>query len=100
MNAFHWYLVLILACFTGYTLVVGINHGWNLLPIAISNITDMTWSGQFNLDFLAFLWSFGHLGCMAPLVHRWCNRTRYRRFLWRHNLPCTLSALGQCPNWG
>jgi hypothetical protein len=55
MTAFRLYLVVVLACLTGYTLVVGINHGWNLLPIAISNITDMTWSGQFNLDFMTFL---------------------------------------------
>jgi hypothetical protein len=55
VTAFRLYLVVVLACLTGYTLVVGINHGWNLLPIAISNITDMTWSGQFNLDFMTFL---------------------------------------------
>jgi hypothetical protein len=55
MTALRLYLVVVLACLTGYTLVVGINHGWNLLPIAISNITDMTWSGQFNLDFMTFL---------------------------------------------
>jgi hypothetical protein len=52
---FRLYLVVVLACLTCYTLVVGINHGWNLLPIAISNITDMNWLGQFNLDFLTFL---------------------------------------------
>ncbi|MCP9841186.1 hypothetical protein KBY93_11160 [Synechococcus sp. J7-Johnson] len=35
--------------------MVGINHGLNFFPIAISNITEMTWSGQFNLDFMTFL---------------------------------------------
>jgi hypothetical protein len=55
MAAFRVYLVVVLACLTGYTLVVGINHGWNLLPIFFSNIAEMTWSGQFNLDFMTFL---------------------------------------------
>jgi hypothetical protein len=55
MQLFRIYLVVVLACLTGYTLVVGINHGWNLLPIFFSNIADMTWSGQFNLDFTIFL---------------------------------------------
>ncbi len=35
--------------------MVGINHGWNLLPIFLANIADMSWSGQFNLDFITFL---------------------------------------------
>lgn len=55
MTLFRVYLVVVLACLTGYTLVVGINHGWNLLPIFFSNVADMTWSGQFNLDFTTFL---------------------------------------------
>ena len=55
MMLFRIYLVVILACLTGYTLVVGINQGWNLVPIFFSNIAAMTWSGQFNLDFMTFL---------------------------------------------
>ena len=55
MTALRGYLVVVLACLTGYTLVVGITHGWNLLPIFLANIADMTWSGQFNLDFMTFL---------------------------------------------
>ena len=55
MAMFRAYLVVILACLTGYTLVVGINHGWNLLPIFCSNIAEMSWSGQFNVDFMSFL---------------------------------------------
>ena len=55
MAMFRAYLVVILACLTGYTLVVGINHGWNLLPIFFSNIAEMSWSGQFNVDFMSFL---------------------------------------------
>jgi len=55
MVVFRAYLVVVLACLTGYTLAVGFNHGWNLLPIFFSNIGDMSWSGQFNLDFMTFL---------------------------------------------
>ena len=55
MTAFRVYLILFLLCLTGYTLVVGLNHGWNLLPVFISNITAMGWPGQFNLDFAGFL---------------------------------------------
>lgn len=55
MAVLRLFLVLVLACLTGYTLVVGSNHGWNLFPLFFSNIAKMTWSGQFNLDFMAFL---------------------------------------------
>ena len=55
MTLFRIYLVLVLVCLTGYTLMVGSNHGWNLLPIFFSNIKEMAWSGQFNLDFTTFL---------------------------------------------
>jgi len=55
MAMFRMYLVVVLACLAGYTLVVGANHGWNLLPIFFSNITEMSWSGQFNVDFMTFL---------------------------------------------
>lgn len=55
MAIFRVYLVVVLACLTGYTLVVGINHGRNLLPTFFLNIAEMTWSGQFNFDFMTFL---------------------------------------------
>ena len=55
MAMFRAYLVVILACLTGYTLLVGINHGWNLLPVFFSIIAEMSWSGQFNVDFMSFL---------------------------------------------
>lgn len=38
-----------------YTLMVGVNHGWSLLPIFFSDIASVTWPGQFNLDFMTFL---------------------------------------------
>jgi len=55
MTLLRVYLVAVLAILTGYTLVVGMNHGWNLLPIFFTNIAEMSWSGQFNFDFMTFL---------------------------------------------
>ena len=55
MTPFRVYLGMALASLTGYTLAVGLQHGWNLLPIFFSNIAEMSWSGQFNFDFMTFL---------------------------------------------
>jgi len=55
MTPFRAYLAVVLACLAGYTIVVGLEHGWNLLPVFFSNIAEMNWSGQFNLDFMTFL---------------------------------------------
>lgn len=38
-----------------YTSLVIKNHGYNLLPVFISNINAINWSGQFNLDFNCYL---------------------------------------------
>lgn len=73
---FRVYLVVVLACLTGYTLFVGLNHGWGLLPIFLSNITEMTWCGQFNVDFMTFL----------GLSGIW--------IAWRHQFSGTAIALG------
>ena len=59
MTLFRAYLILALFGLGSYTLVVGANHGWNLLPIFFSHIAEMNWSGQFNLDFMTFLGLFG-----------------------------------------
>lgn len=55
MTAFRAYLVVVLVCLYGYTLIVGSNHGWNLLPIFFSDVGKMEWPGQFNVDFMTFL---------------------------------------------
>ena len=55
MTAFRVFLIALLVSLTGYTFVVGAHHGWNLFPIFFSNIAAMTWSGQFNFDFMTFL---------------------------------------------
>ena len=40
MAAFRFFLAIVLVCLSTYTEVVGLNHGWNLLPIFFSNIAD------------------------------------------------------------
>jgi hypothetical protein len=70
------YLVVVLACLAGYTLAVASNHGWNLLPVFFSNIAEMSWSGQFNLDFMTFL----------GLSGMWVA--------WRHQFTSSAIALG------
>lgn len=55
MTLLRVYLVAVVVCLAGYTLMVGVNHGWNLLPIFFLNIAEMSWSGQFNFVFMTFL---------------------------------------------
>jgi hypothetical protein len=55
MTVFQIYLVIVIACLGTYTMIVGLNHGWNLLPIFFADIAAMTWPGQFNFDFTTFL---------------------------------------------
>jgi len=46
--------VLCAAAFVGtfaYTIVVGINHGFNFAPIFFGDVLAMNWAGQFNVDF-------------------------------------------------
>jgi hypothetical protein len=31
------------------------NYGWNLFPYFFGDMREMTWAGQFNLDFTGFL---------------------------------------------
>lgn len=55
MRAFRIYLVLVIACLGTYTLLVGSEHGWNLLPVFFGDLAALTWPGQFNADFTTFL---------------------------------------------
>lgn len=55
MTAFRLYLAMIIFCLGTYTGIVGLNHGWNLLPIFFGDMATMTWPGQFNADFMTFL---------------------------------------------
>ena len=55
MRAFQIFLAAIFVSIVAYTAVVGINHGWNLLPVFFGDMMTMTWPGQFNFDFMGFL---------------------------------------------
>jgi hypothetical protein len=55
MGAFRIYLAIAFVCLGTYTMIVGVNHGWNLLPVFFGEMAAMTWHGQFNADFMGFL---------------------------------------------
>ena len=55
MRAFRILLIIIFTCILGYTIIMGANHGWNLLADFFGDMAAMTWAGQFNLDFMSFL---------------------------------------------
>jgi hypothetical protein len=59
MSIFRLYLAIAILSEGVYTVVVGAHHGWNLLPIFFGDIAAMTWPGQFNLDFITFLFLSG-----------------------------------------
>ncbi len=67
MVAFRVLLTIIITGLLCYTVVVGINHGWNLLPVFFGDMVAMTWAGQFNFDFM----------CLLILSGLW--------LAWRHN---------------
>lgn len=47
--------VVLFACMAIYTAIVISSHGANLLPVFFENLFAMGWSGQFNLDFMCYL---------------------------------------------
>lgn len=55
MTVLRIYLVALFAGLAAYTLVVGAQQGWDLVPVFVSNVTRLTWSGQFNLDFMSYV---------------------------------------------
>lgn len=55
MKAFQRYLMGFVIFLGTYTVIVGANHGWNLLQLFFADIFAMTWAGQFNSDFTGFL---------------------------------------------
>lgn len=59
MKAFRVLLVMMIMVVASYTAIVGINHGWNLLPVFFGDIAALTWPGQFNSDFTCFLFLSG-----------------------------------------
>ena len=55
MTLFRLLLITIIAVVGAYTTITIANHGMGLYPIFFGDMADMTWRGQFNLDFLCFL---------------------------------------------
>jgi hypothetical protein len=55
MTAFRLLLVLQIVLISIYTMIVGANHGWDLLSIFFGDIFNFSWAGQFNFDFLMML---------------------------------------------
>jgi len=55
MGTFRLLLALIFIVISAYTVVVIADHGPNLFPVFFGDIADLTWRGQFNVDFICFL---------------------------------------------
>ena len=55
MLGFRTFMAVIFVSILGYTAITISNHGWNMLPIFFGDMLAMTWPGQFNFDFMAFL---------------------------------------------
>lgn len=55
MTIFRLLLAAIITIVVGYTVVVVANHGLNFLPFYFDDVAQMSWPGQFNVDFSALL---------------------------------------------
>lgn len=55
MSVLRILLALFFVTILGYTIMVGADHGWNLMAIFFGDLAAMTWPGQFNLDFMTYL---------------------------------------------
>jgi len=55
MTAFRIFLLVFFAALFVYTMKVGLEHGWNLIPPFFNEVQALTWQGQFNFDFMGFL---------------------------------------------
>ena len=55
MRAFRLLLVAMTIGITIYTVIAVMDAGWAVIPVAIENITSLTWIGQFVLDFAMYL---------------------------------------------
>ena len=55
MSHLRLLLLVFFAMITAYTLITVLNHGWNLVPVFLGDLTSLSWRGQFNLDFSTYL---------------------------------------------
>lgn len=63
MTLFRFLLVAVIVAVTAYTIPVLANHGFTLYGVFFGDMSEMAWPGQFNFDFLMFL--FFSAGWMA-----------------------------------
>eukprot|EP00439_Symbiodinium_sp_Y106_P089957 s1_g2493.t1 len=64
MTAFRIFLGAYLIALVAYTVIVGMNHGWNLFSVFLNDMLAVNWPGQFNFDFMGFL-------CLSALWVSW-----------------------------
>jgi len=55
MKPFQAFLAFIFFSILSYTAIVVGDHGWTLFPVFFGDMQAMTWSGQFNMDFMSHL---------------------------------------------
>lgn len=56
MAVLRIYLVAAFLAVAVYTIMVVGSQGWDLVSVFLQDLTAVNWAGQFNLDFLAYLW--------------------------------------------
>jgi len=76
MTAFRIFLGAYFIVLVAYTLLVGMNLGWDLGAFFFGDMMAVNLAGQFNLDFMVFL-------CLSAL---WVS--------WRHDYTPAVFALG------
>ncbi|HAS45255.1 MAG TPA: hypothetical protein DCS93_32530 [Microscillaceae bacterium] len=67
MNAFRGLLIVLAFTITTFTVYVISQFGLNIAPLFFGEIRNLTWAGQFNYDFLTYLW-------LSALWVMWRNR--------------------------
>ena len=55
MTALRIFSAVIFVAISGYTAIVGENHGYGLFTVFFGDMAAMGWPGQFNLDFMFML---------------------------------------------
>ncbi len=55
MKLFRILVIVIAMTVYTYTIYTGLHTGWNLFSVFFEDILNVTWRGQFNIDFLSYL---------------------------------------------
>lgn len=84
MTALRLLLIAMMLVLSAYTALVGLRHGWDLLPVFFGDLLRVTWPGQFNLYFF-FL-------CLLALSALW--------LAWRHRYTPGGLLLAACGLFG